>query len=219
MFSFTRSLVRALPAIFLFNLVYDYFNQVLMARLALGPTSSELLILGSFTLLNSLVFPLLATGAGLLILRGQLIPNKANSILNDFHQLFIESVRAWGKILQGFLFLIIPGIYRGITLSFVGYVVLLDPRYQAGEIDALRESKKKIKMVWWQVLLILFFFYLVIPGVFTTLTDEYRSFEKFPLPNTLLGLVDSFFVFLSIWLLKFVYELACKKEAHHATNI
>lgn len=58
--------------------------------------------------------------------------------------LVIESLRALGRIAVGFL-LIIPGFIRMIQYYLVPYIVLFDPQYHEGKIDALEEAKTLLK--------------------------------------------------------------------------
>lgn len=70
--------------------------------------------------------------------------------------LFIEGLRMTGVVILWALLLILPGIYKQIRLLFVPFVVLLDARYQAGEVDALERSADLTKgIMGWLVLLFL----------------------------------------------------------------
>jgi len=72
-----------------------------------------------------------------------------------FAPVTIESLRVVGKMAVGFLLLVIPFFTQMIRLYFVPYVVQLDPRYDAGEIDALEESSKLVKGRFWVVVALL----------------------------------------------------------------
>jgi fumarate reductase subunit C len=54
--------------------------------------------------------------------------------------LTIENLRALAKMLLWSLLLLLPGLYQLIKLSFVSFVVLFDPKYHSGQVDALAES-------------------------------------------------------------------------------
>ena len=57
----------------------------------------------------------------------------------------LESIRSLGWVLLFLPLLIIPGIIKYLQFLMVPYVVLCDPKYQAGEIDALAESARLMK--------------------------------------------------------------------------
>ncbi len=62
------------------------------------------------------------------------------SLVGYLRPLTIEGLRSLSRILMWSLALILPGLFQMVKLSFVNYVVLFDPRYQAGQVDALEES-------------------------------------------------------------------------------
>lgn len=68
--------------------------------------------------------------------------------------LTIESLRALTQVLLWGLLLILPGIYRSLSLSFFPFVVMFDARYAAGEIDALKTARENIRGVFWMVVLV-----------------------------------------------------------------
>jgi hypothetical protein len=59
-----------------------------------------------------------------------------------FHQVLIEYLRAFISTGIYTLFLILPGVYRWVRLSFTGLVAAFDPDYQKGKKDALEESSR-----------------------------------------------------------------------------
>lgn len=71
-----------------------------------------------------------------------------------FTPLVNESLRAIGVTLLWSLFLIIPGIYKYFRLLFVMNVVLLDPYYLEGKVDALEESHRMTQGLWLALLII-----------------------------------------------------------------
>lgn len=67
------------------------------------------------------------------------------SFKSHFKYLTIEGLRTILPILLRTLLLIIPGLIEYLRLSFVSYVVMLDPEYQAGKADALERSRELVK--------------------------------------------------------------------------
>jgi len=54
----------------------------------------------------------------------------------------LESLRALGVVLLFLLLFILPGLWKYVQYLLVPYVVLADPNYKAGQVDALKESKR-----------------------------------------------------------------------------
>lgn len=63
----------------------------------------------------------------------------------NFNQVLIEQVRAFAAILWRVPFLILPALIEYVRLSFVPFVVLFDPDYRQGRIDALTRSRQTIR--------------------------------------------------------------------------
>jgi uncharacterized membrane protein len=70
--------------------------------------------------------------------------------------LTIESIRMLAMTILWGLALVIPGVIKYVNYSFVQYVVIADPEYAAGKVDALKESERLMKGISWS-----FFIYLV----------------------------------------------------------
>lgn len=71
--------------------------------------------------------------------------------------LALESIRVAAHVLLWTLAFIIPGIIKWTRLTFVPFVVLLEPAYAHGKIDALKESERRAKGKTW----VLFFVLLI----------------------------------------------------------
>jgi len=91
-----------------------------------------------------------------------------NQVLDDIHSnksrsnliasfkvnlkyLFINYARAILRILVGFILLIVPGCIWWVQLTFVPYVVLFDPEFKSGAVDALEKSKTLVRGRFWRV--------------------------------------------------------------------
>ncbi len=72
----------------------------------------------------------------------------------DFNQLLIEGVRSMAAVLYRLPLAIIPGLVELLRLLFVPHVVLLEPNYQEGRVDALKRSRAAIRQKWFLILII-----------------------------------------------------------------
>ncbi len=72
----------------------------------------------------------------------------------DLNQVAIESVRAMAAVFYRLPLFIVPGVVEIFRLLFVPHVVLLEPAYERGQIDALKESRQGIRMRWPLVLVV-----------------------------------------------------------------
>ncbi len=82
-----------------------------------------------------------------------------------FKHLVIETLRSYAKIAIGILLLILPGIYRYLQYSLVGYVVQFNNSYNEGQIDALEASKRLTKIDFWRYSATLILTHIVIVGI------------------------------------------------------
>ncbi len=102
--------------------------------------------------------------------------------------LAMESIRVAAHVLLWLIVFIIPGIIKQIRFSFVPFIVLLNPAYAQGEIDALKESENRIKGHTWPL-----FFVLTLSVAFDALLEflTYSSpwLNQFPF-RTLILLVS-----------------------------
>lgn len=92
--------------------------------------------------------------------------------LKDFNFYLIEGLRSWGKILLGFLFFILPGAILFFRYMLVPFVVVFDPEYDKGSVDALERSRdlcNALKLPQWLTLIAL---KLVLPIFISTSFEE-----------------------------------------------
>ena len=103
----------------------------------------------------------------------------------------------------GFL-LIVPGLVRFLQFSFVPFVVYLDPAYEKGVCDALKESTQKVNRRFFWVFWIVLFFTALIPLCLSGF-DEWSLLLRHPLSASLLCGLDvllsvfSFLLLLRQW--------------------
>ena len=97
-----------------------------------------------FTLIWSALWVMIIA-ASLLRAEGQTPP----AVGESFNRLMIEQVRSLASVLWRTPLLLIPALTRYIRLSFVPLVVLLNPRYAQGEVDALEASSELSRGHFW----------------------------------------------------------------------
>lgn len=159
------------------------------------------------SIINSVVFPLVATGLAILAINQTTKPSIISQLCLQFEQLFIESLRAWGSIFNWGLFLFVPALFRHLQLIFVPFIVLLDKNYEAGKIDALKQSKNLTNKIIFKVAGIIFLFHLFIPLVFVELFDSYTIIWKTPLAAITLAIIDVYFLLISVQILFNLFNL------------
>jgi hypothetical protein len=103
-----------------------------------------------------------------------------HSLLQHGAQVTKEILRSAGKSISWGLLLIVPGVVRFIQFSFVCFVVLLDPEYELGKRDALKQSTQLVNRSFFQVLGVLILFSIVFPVLLTSF-DEYTLFLVHPM--------------------------------------
>jgi hypothetical protein len=82
-----------------------------------------------------------------------------------FKHLIIETVRSYGKIALWSLLLLLPGLYKYLRLSLVGYVVQFSEDYDSGSKDALKMSSELTKFDFWRYSGTLLLTHAVIVGI------------------------------------------------------
>ncbi len=85
------------------------------------------------------------TGVFVMIAARDEVTGRKTSLWHEFQQklklLTVESLRTILPILLKSLLLVIPGILEYLRLSMILFIVMLDPEYQAGKVDALERSR------------------------------------------------------------------------------
>ncbi len=75
--------------------------------------------------------------------------------LLHFKALTIEGIRAFSVCLLWLMLLIIPGVVKYVRYFFVPYIVVANPEYQAGRVDALKESDRLVRGISWPLFIII----------------------------------------------------------------
>jgi hypothetical protein len=181
-----------------------------------GVTGS-LYIFGFVSLISGIVFPVFLFTLALFAMRS--LEGLKYNIGEFFHhyigQIFIESLRSWGKTLMWALLFIIPGFWKFLEYSLVPFVVAASPRYDAGHEDALQASAKIFRNHWFKILSILVLFHIFIPLVLTGLFDAYRLVWKTPVQSLLLNLLDTYLLLLSTQILFRIFRSEVPPDESH----
>ncbi len=170
-------------------------------------------IYGFLSLLTGLFFPALL---GLLCLFGLSedsfswghLKNYFRKYLNIF---MIETLRSWGKILQGSLLLIVPGLIRYFSLVLVPFVVTQSKVYDRGEVDALELSSRLVRKSFWKIFFLVLLFHFFIPLIFTSFFDEYRVFLQTPVVCLLLTLLDAYIFLIGTQCFLWVFQKSTRE--------
>ncbi len=118
-----------------------------------------------------------------------------------------ESLRALGRVLLWFFVLIIPGVYWYMRYFLVPYVVILEPEYQKGNVDALKLSDFLSQGYGWPI-----FAYMAISTAasslriqdfFDIVTEPVMVFFMF----VAWALIQIYFVLMSYFLYQYLYDI------------
>lgn len=178
---------------------------------------SPVYILGFLSILNSVIFPVLLSAVALFSLnslRGWTLP-LADFFKKYLNQLYIETLRSWGKSLLWSLLFILPGIWKYLQYSFVSIVVTSSQKYDDGHEDALQRSSEIVRRHWGKVLFILIFFHVFLPLVFSALFDSYRLIWKTPITSLCLAALDTYLFLLSTHILFNIFRSEVKQHESH----
>jgi len=155
---------------------------------------------GIFSMLIGFLQPSLLLLICLACLRSKSEQSLESDFFKSFSALLKETIRAAGISLWWGFLLIIPGLIRFLQFSFVPFVVFLDPAYQRGEKDALKESTRLVNKRFFVVLCILITFTVVVPLALSSL-DEWSLLLRHPFSGVLLCGLDVVLSVLSVLLL------------------
>ncbi len=196
----------------------QYLN--LKMELALRDPSgvqSQVISFGFLSILSSILFPVLLLSITLFALNG--IHASGNSLrifwAQHLNQLYIETLRAWGKTLLWSLVLVLPGLWKYLEYSMVPFVVTSSSRYGEGRLDALKGSAAVVRRHWFKVPFILVIFHLFIPGMITAFFDAYRLVWKTPVQSLLLNALDTYLLLISTHILFNIFRSEVQRHDAH----
>ena len=178
---------------------------------------TQVIYYGFFSILSSIFFPVLLISVALFAFTN--LENLQKS-LQDFwarylNQMYIETLRSWGKTLLWSLLFILPGVWKYIQYTMVPFVVASSKEYDEGRLDALKGSAQVVRRHWFKVIAILILFHLLIPGLLTTLFDAYRLIWKTPVQSLFLSALDTYLLLFSTHILFNIFRSEVKRHDAH----
>jgi hypothetical protein len=199
--------------ILLFFWISSIFEHFLMGKIerlinSSDPSTLFLIGFGALHLINGILFPTLVTLLALTPIRNARKPDAASIYEiepSPAQQLFIETLRSWGKTIWWFFALILPGLYKFIAYSFVPHVVFLDPNYDCGAVDALDASEKQFRKRYFVTTFVFVVFYFVFPIMLSSFLDSYKDFNDTPMLALLVSAFNGLLSLLAFLLLAEIY--------------
>lgn len=172
---------------------------------------------GFLSILTSIIFPVLLVSVALYALNTM---TGWTASLKDFlskylNQMFIETLRSWGKTLLWSLLLILPGLWKFIEYSLVPLVVTSSQRYDEGREDALQRSAQIVRHHWGKVLGVFLLFHLFVPVVLSAFFDSYRLLWKTPIQSLVLSALDTYLLLVSTHILFNIFRSEVRKHDAH----
>ncbi len=206
-------LKRAGPLLLGLAILTSFFEQLLTQLMekelsSMSGASPFVWVYGGASIALSIIDPVLVS----ILIVAALLPGPiVRSIGQHISQVTKEILRAAGKSISWGLLLIIPGLIRFLQFSFVAFVVILDPEYQEGKKDALKESTRLVNKKFFRVTAVLLLFSVVLPVLLTSF-DEYTLFDQHPFSALGLAGVDALLSIFCILILLAQYSDTFDKQ-------
>lgn len=213
---FRKAALPLFILVVLSNTIDQYLNLNIEQALQ-SPTglNNQAYFYGLLSILSSVVCPVVLMTISLSALRQNQTQLDLQSFITKYsEQIFIETLRAWGKSLLWALCFIIPGIWKFVEYSLVPIVVTSSEEYEQGKVDALKLSSHLFRKYWLRIIFIVVIFHLFIPLVLATFFDVYRLIWKTPLASLFLSLLDTYILLISTQLLFDVFKNEVNTHAH-----
>lgn len=172
---------------------------------------------GFLSLLSSVIFPTLLIAFALYALNLQIgwTQSLGSFLKKNLNQLYIETLRSWGKTLLWTLLFVIPGIIKYLQYVMVPIVVTSSSRYEDGKEDALEASAKIVRHNWGKILLIFFVFQILAPLLLASVFNSYRLLWKTPAQSLALSALDTYLILFSTHLLFTIFRNEVRKHDAH----
>lgn len=141
----------------------------------------------------------------------------SKKFISDLNYALIESIRALARMLRWLPLFILPGLIKLVRLSFVPFIVVDDPHYQKGSIDALNRSEELVKRHFWLVLFALLLSTLLpaVPGI--VFQGENISLASTPMASITWSVFEFFTSLLATtFLYSFYRQVISHSGVHHA---
>lgn len=198
----------SLAAVFTATTLLDQTLSDLVQSELMNPkgTSGLIWVYGILSFITGILGPVAVSFLALCAWRlpSQNIKDAAGAHLS---YLIKEEIRVLGKSIVWSLLLIIPGLIRFFLSAFVPYVVMLDQKYQLGQVDALNTSSQFVKKVWGRLLGLFVVFGVLIPLLMTAF-DEWRPLLRQPATGMMLLFVELTLLVIFQWLILKTWERA-----------
>lgn len=191
------------PLFWLYTLVDQQLTELIQTQLGSTEGTPKTVWLFVVTLmLFHMIFPLITQT---FVFASVLNEPWLKLFKGKFSWAFKESLRSWGSVLLWSLAFVLPGFFRYCQLVFVNFVVMLNPNYEKGEVDALQASKKVFSKKWKSVVFYLFLFGAMIPVGLLPL-ESFSQIFKTPWIATLLSGLQLVLFVLSTLIFSFIYQ-------------
>lgn len=144
--------------------------------------------------------------------------NYGAAFIQNFNQMIIEQVRSLAAVLWRVPLLLIPASNEYVRLSFVPLVVVFEPAYSEGKVDALQESRRLAKGHFWSLSLVVLMAVLI-PWIAQSIAQNEGSELIWENPfGASAGWVVSFFinVFATVYLCAFYHLIRARKNSSAA---
>lgn len=188
----------------------DQYLNMQMEMALRNPDGAQGLVYwyGFFSLLSSVVFPVILMSFALFAFKPlHDFSNTLGAFIQKYlNQMFIETLRTWGKTLLWSLFLILPGIWKYLELSLVPLVVTFSKNYDEGHVDALKLSSQIFRRRWVKITALFLVFHVMTPLLLSVFFDAYRLIWKTPLSSLILSALDTYLLLISTHLLFIIFK-------------
>lgn len=174
----------------------------------------EVYVLGFISIISGIVFPVILMTVALFALNKQIGWTKdlGEFAAKNLSQIFIETLRSWGKALLWSLVFILPGLWKYLQYTFVPVVVTSSSSYDEGNEDALARSAQIFQKHWGKVLGVFFAFHIFAPLVLVSVFDGYRYIWKTPFSSLTLSLLDTYLIIISTHILFNIFRSEVQKH-------
>lgn len=177
----------------------------------------QVYLFGFLSIISSIIFPVIIMTMALYALNT--LTGWTRSMESFFgknlNQIYIETLRSWGKTLLWSLLFIIPGVWKFIEYSLVPLVVTSSQKYDEGKEDALKRSATIVRRHWFKVLGVFILFHLFIPVLLSAFFDSYRLIWKTPFASLVLSALDTYIVLISTHILFNIFRSEVRKHDAH----
>ncbi len=138
--------------------------------------------------------------------------NPAEFFKQNFEQLIIESLRAWGKTTLYSLFLILPGLWKFFQYQFVPWVVCLSKNYHSGLVDALHESESLFSKSKTKIILLSLAFLILWPLLTSSIFASDQLFWINPAKSIFYHILETLFHVLFIQIMTKIFVALLKES-------